>query len=174
MFSFPLRRPRFAEQEVHDLLSSPRRRAALRLIRRHGRLDVAALAEAVATAETGADPAPRTVRESVYNSLQQTHLPKLAALGLVAIEDREVRALGRMREVARYSTMVTRHGITWAEYYRTLGIVALFLVVASLTGVPVIEALDPLIPATVALVVFAASSAYQLWTEWPGRFRSRW
>jgi hypothetical protein len=137
--------------EVHDVLSSSRRSAALSYLQREG--------------ETR--PAPRNVRLSVYNSLVGTHLPKLASLGLVAydIESKRVRPLPAARQVTSHTRVLTGVGITWAGYYRALGILGLFLVVASLAGIPVLSALDPLVPATVALAAFAVSGTYQLWAE---------
>jgi hypothetical protein len=153
--------------EVHDVLSSSRRSAALSYLQREGETTVTAVSEAVATAETGTRPAPRNVRLSVYNSLVGTHLPKLASLGLVAydIESKRVRPLPAARQVTSHTRVLTGVGITWAGYYRALGILGLFLVVASLAGIPVLSALDPLVPATVALAAFAVSGTYQLWAE---------
>jgi hypothetical protein len=159
---------RLPAHEVHDVLSSPRRSAALSYLRQTtGTTSVQALSEAVATAETGVRPAPRDVRLSVYNSLVGTHLPKLAALGLVDYDDEAklVRPLPAAREVARYTRVLTGLGVTWAGYYRALGILGLFLVVAALAGVPLLSAVDPLVPATVALAAFAVSGVAQLWLD---------
>jgi hypothetical protein len=159
---------RLPAHEIHNVLSSPRRSAALSYLRRvDGETSVQALSEAVATAETGVRPAPRDVRLSVYNSLVGTHLPKLATLELVAYDDdaKLVRPLPAAREVAHYTRVLTGFGITWAGYYRALGIVGLFLVVASLAGVPLLSAVDPLVPATVALAAFAVSGVSQLWLD---------
>jgi hypothetical protein len=160
-------RRRLPPHEIHEVLSSTRRSAALSYLRREGETSVQALSEAVATAETGARPAPRDVRLSVYNSLVGTHLPKLAALALVDydVEQKRVRALPAARQVTSHTRVLTGLGITWAGYYRALGIVGLFLVVASLAGVPMLSAVDPLVPATLALTAFAVSGAYQLWVE---------
>ena len=150
------------------MLSSPRRSTALAYLRRaDGTVTVTDLSEAVATAETGQVPAPRNVRLSVYNSLVSTHLPKLAGLGLVAYDDdaKTVRPMRAAREVTRYTSVLTGWGITWGGYYRALGVLSLFLVVASLAGVPVLSALDPLVPSTFALAVFAISGGYQLWRD---------
>jgi hypothetical protein len=160
-------RRRLPAHEVHEVLSSTRRSAALSYLRREGETSVQALSEAVATAETGARPAPRDVRLSVYNSLVGTHLPKLATLGLVDydVEHKRIRALPAARQVTSHTRVLTGLGITWVGYYRALGIVGLFLVVASLAGVPVLSAVDPLVPATLALAAFAVSGVYELWIE---------
>ena len=59
--------------------------------------------------------------------------------------------------------VVTRYGITWSDYYRNLGILGLFVVVASLVDVPLVARVDPLLWASGFLAVFALSTAYQLW-----------
>ena len=61
-------------------------------------------------------------------------------------------------------------GITWGEYYRGLGVFGLVLVIGSLTGLPVVGALDPLLWASGTLATFAVSGAIQLWD---GRWRVR-
>ena len=119
-------RRRLPAHEVHEVLSSTRRSAALSYLRQEGETSVQTLSEAVATAESGARPAPRDVRLSVYNSLVGPHLPKLAALGLVDydVEHKRVRALPAARQVTSHTRVLTGLGITWAGYYRALGIVA--------------------------------------------------
>jgi hypothetical protein len=156
------------EHEIHQILSNPRRREALRhLGSSPGTISVRELSELVATAETGKDPAPRNVRESVYISLHQTHLPKLHDLGVVDYdrELKEVALLDRARHVDLYMEVVTKHGVTWGEFYRSLGIVGLLTVVAGEMGLPLVEAVDPLLSASAFLGLFALSTAYQLWAH---------
>ena len=159
-------RVRLAETDVHQILSNPRRRAALAYLwQSPGTVSLRELSEAIATVESGESPAPRALRETIYISLHQTHLPRLHELGVIAYDrDRKaVTALDTAREVAQYMDLTVRWGFTWVEYYRTLGIVALCLVVATLVDLPGFAMLDPLVPATAALALFAGSSAYQLW-----------
>lgn len=75
------------ESVVYEILANPRRRATIRHLTTtaSGRtVSLRDLATAIAAAETGQSPPPRASRESVYNSLHQTHLPKLDELGVVA------------------------------------------------------------------------------------------
>jgi hypothetical protein len=128
---------------------------------------VRALSTVVAEAETGRSPPPRRVRESVYTALHQTHLPRLDASGVVHYdrERSEVWLLGGSRAVDSYADAVTRFGVSWAEVYRSLGVVALAVVVAALAGLPVVSLVDPLLWASGALAVFAVATASQLWAD---------
>jgi hypothetical protein len=159
---------RLTECQIHQLLSNDRRRAALdHLAATRGPVGVSALSTAVAEAETGESPPPRAVRESVYTALHQTHLPRLDACGVVHYDRArsEVWLLGGSRSVGRYAGAVTRFGVSWAGLYRSLGVVALTLVVAALAGLPVVSAVDPLLWASGALAVFAVATASQLWAD---------
>ncbi|WP_459349859.1 DUF7344 domain-containing protein [Natronomonas gomsonensis] len=140
----------FPESVVYEILANPRRRGTIRHLTDSaaGRtVSLRDLATAIATEETGQSPPPRSCRESVYNSLYQTHLPKLDELGIIEYdhETRAVRVRDSAREIDRYMELLTPYGFTWDEYYRTLGIAALVSIVASLAGVPLIEAVDPLL-----------------------------
>lgn len=154
-----------SEVEVYHVLSNARRREALaELWGQSEALPLRELSERVAATESGSHPAPRPLRESVYNALHQTHLPKMDELGIVAYDpDRKtVSACPEARQLGRYMDVTTRLGVTWGEYYRALGVVGLFATVASLASVPGFAAVDPLVPATGFLVCFAVSTAYQL------------
>ncbi len=154
-----------SEVEVYQVLSNARRREALaELWTQSEAFPLRELSERIAATESGERPAPRAHRESVYNTLHQTHLPKMDDLGLVVYDpDRKlVSARPEARHLGRYMDVTTRAGVTWGEYYRALGVVGLFATVASLASLPGFAAVDPLVPATVFLVCFAVSAAYQL------------
>ncbi|WP_256300412.1 DUF7344 domain-containing protein [Haloarchaeobius salinus] len=163
------------DSDVFAILSNQRRRHTLEYLRRHDDgVALRDLAEAIATVESGESPAPRDVRHTVYVSLHQTHLPMLDAAGVLAYDaDRKlVELLDSARDVERYMTMTTAFGVSWAEYYRALGVVGLFLVVAALANLPVISAVPPLALASAFLATFAVSSAYQLWGQRRGLLRA--
>lgn len=158
--------PALHETDIHQLLSNPRRRATLEYLwQSPGPVTLRELSEVIGAVEAGESPPPRVVRERVYISLHQTHLPRLHDLGVVEYDsDRKtVTVLDPVRDVARYMDLTTRFGFTWVEYYRTLAIVALCLVVAALAEVPVVGLVDPLLWSSGFLLVFAASTTYQLW-----------
>ncbi|MEF8786344.1 MAG: hypothetical protein V5A45_10460 [Haloarculaceae archaeon] len=154
------------ESDIYHLLSNTRRREALtQLWQAPAELTLRELSEEIASAESGTNPAPRPLRESVYNALHQTHLPKLAEFGLVEYDpDRKlVRSSPDGRYLRRYMDTVTPAGITWGEYYRGLGIGGLFLVVAAHANLPIVAAVDPLLFASGTLALFALSTVYQLY-----------
>jgi hypothetical protein len=154
--------------DIHEILRNDRRRATIEELRATlGAISLRALSERIAERETGESPPPRKVRESVYNSLHQTHLPKLDEQGVIQYDrNRKTVRLGDdAREVYIHMEVVNEYGITWADYYRTLGVLALVTIVASEIGVPGVEALDPVIVASAFLVVFALSTMRQLWSR---------
>jgi hypothetical protein len=156
------------ECEIHQILSNDRRRAVLEHLGSvRGPVGVGALSKAVAAGEAGGETAPPAVRNSVYTALHQTHLPRLHDLGVVHYDrDRsEVWLLGRSRAVDCYAEAVTRFGVSWAGYYRALGVLGLTLVVAALAEVPLVSLVDPLLWASGVLAVFALSTASQLWAD---------
>jgi hypothetical protein len=157
--------PSIAESDIYHLLSNRRRRETLTYLwERPTEVTLRELSETIAAREANRRPAPRPLRESVYNALHQTHLPKLAEFGLVEYDgDRKlVCPVPEGRQLRRYMDTVTPVGITWGEYYRGLGIAGLFAVVASLAAVPGFGAVDPLLLASGSLALFALSTAYQL------------
>jgi hypothetical protein len=123
------------------------------------------LSEWLAAREASTSSPSKSLRQSVYNSLHQTHLPKMDETGIVDYDrDRKTVALGeRARDVDVYMGVVTRYGFTWGQYYRTLGVVGLFAVVASEMTLPVLAEIPTLLITTVLLGLFGLSTAYQVW-----------
>ena len=156
------------ETEIHDLLRNERRRQVIKNLQETvGTTTLRDLAETIAEHETGESPPPKNIRNSVYNSLHQTHLPKLDRRGIVEYEsDRKtIRLTEDARSVDVYMEVVTPYGITWSEYYSMLGTVSLCIVLAALIDVPVISAVDPVLWVSLSLAAFGASLGYQLWTN---------
>lgn len=160
-------RSHLAEADIHSILSSPRRRETLRhLVTTADAISVRELADHIAAAEADCRPAPKNVRDAVYVSLHQTHLPALHDLGIVNY-DREARCVEphqRVHEVGKYMDIDSPLGLSWAELYRSLGLVGLCLVVAAHAAVPGIESVPPILWASGALAALAAASAWHLWT----------
>lgn len=156
------------EAEIHDILRNERRRRTIRHLQGSlGEVSLRDLSEAVAAAETGEAPAPRDIRDSVYNSLHQTHLPKLDDNGIIEYDaDRKtVRLTERSRQLDLYMEVVTPYGISWSQYYRTLGLLGLTAIVLQDLGVPVFAWVDVALWASAFLLLIAISTTYQLWTS---------
>lgn len=76
---------------LFDLLQNNRRRAALRILDEEGELTLAELAERIAAEENDVplSEASENARRSVYISLYQRHVPKLAEHGVVDYDREE-------------------------------------------------------------------------------------
>ena len=154
--------------EIHDVLRNDRRRLVLERLRSaDGTETVSDLSEHIGGIEADESPPPRNVRQSVYVSLHQTHLPKLDRCGVVEYESnrKTIRLTEDARRVEIYMEIVTPYGITWSEYYSMLGTLSLLVVLAALLDVPGIAALDPILWIVLFLGVFGASIGYQLWSN---------
>jgi hypothetical protein len=155
---------RLDRAEIHDVLSNDRRLQVLELLTDENPRDLRSLADDIAAVESGESPAPREVRQSVYVTLHQNHLPKLDDLDIVEYDDTsKVIELGqRADEIDVYLEIVEEGHLSWAEYY--LGVVALGLVstLASSVGTPVLAALDPVVYASGALLGLLVSISLQI------------
>jgi len=167
MFKWRVQKDSIDTKQIHDVLRNDRRRLTLQYLKqRLEPVDVRELSEHIAELEVGESPPPRDARQSVYNTLSQTHLPKLEKLGFVDF-DRD-RNLVTLRETAReidvYMNVITPLGITWESYYQMLGVVGLVAVVAADTNVAFLAGVDSLPFATAFLFAFVLSISYQLWS----------
>lgn len=157
-----------AETKIHDILRNQRRREVLDHMRESvGTVTLRELAEHIAELESGQSPPPSSVRESVYNSLHQTHLPKLDSEGVIDY-DRNRKTISltpRAREVNVYMEVVTPYGMTWADYYRSTAMLALLTVLAVQIEVPVLESVPVLLVVSFFLGIVTVSTAYQLWSR---------
>lgn len=159
-------RSSLTEGEIHDILRNDRRRAVIEFLFEHDRqATIRELSEHIAALESGEDPPPRNIRQSVYVSLHQTHLPKLQGLSVVDYDtdskDVELRDqaefvathMGRIDEGASDSIAMGHVG---------LGALGLLLAVAGAATGPILGVdtglwVLPLFAAVVAL------GGYQLW-----------
>ena len=163
-----LRKRNLIDTDIHDILCNQRRRYALNhLRRRRETVSLAELADAVAEQETGQVSPPADLRQSVYNSLHQTHLPRLDAEGVIEYDpgSKEISLTESAREVEVYMEVFTRYGVTWAEYYRLLGTVALCVVLLATLEMGPFGLVPPVLAVTVFLVLLAVSTVYQLLTR---------
>ncbi|ADQ66938.1 hypothetical protein GL213_06765 [Halogeometricum borinquense] len=153
------------QSDIHDVLRNDRRRLVLERLRSsEGAEAVADLAEHIGSVESGESPPPRNVRQSVYVSLHQTHLPKLDELGIVTYDsdDKTVALADAADEVAVYMEVVPKYGLSWAEYYLGLGLLGLLSLVGSGIGVPVLARLDGALVGGAFSLLVVVSAIYQL------------
>ncbi|AUX10380.1 hypothetical protein AArcSl_2765 [Halalkaliarchaeum desulfuricum] len=156
------------ETQIHDLLRNERRQQVIKHMQRTvGSTTLRELAVAIAEQETGESPPPKNIRDSVYNSLHQTHLPKLDRRGVIEYDsDRKTVTLEEdAKSVRIYMEVVTDYGVTWDEVYRMLGTLSLFVVLAAHIDVPLVSAVDPVLWTSLFLFVFAVVMGYQLWSQ---------
>jgi hypothetical protein len=168
MYSMRTTEGRIEPEVIHDVLRNDRRRRVIQYLKqRLEPVSLRDLSERIAELETDTSPAPRNIRQSVYNSLHQTHLPKLDDIGIIDYDrDRKTVALReRARDVDIYMEIITRFGITWSTYYRSLGVVGLLSIVLVDTNTVVSGGIGSLLVATIFLFVFTASIIYQVWTR---------
>ena len=158
---------KLGEEQIHDILSNERRKRTLDFLKRkREEVELRTLAERLAELESGESPAPKCVRQSVYNSLHQTHLPKLNELDIIEYDkDRKTISLrSEARTVDLYMEVLTPYGVTWSTYYRTLGVIGLLAIVVD--QLDLLVASDyPLLIAGGFLLLVAGSTAYQLYSN---------
>lgn len=164
----PIYRSSLERSEVHEILRNNRRRETIKFLREKvGAVSLRKLSEVIAEREAGESPAPRDHRESVYNSLHQTHLPKLNEWKVISydLDHKTVQLDKGAREVYVQMEVINRYGITWADYYRSLGVLALMTIVAADLGVPLLTLPEPVVISAFFLAIFTISTARQLWVN---------
>lgn len=149
-----------------EILTNPRRRYALTYLRsQSGRVPIGELAEAVAAWErdTSVELVSSKERKSVYTSLYQTHLPKMADAGVVDYDrQRGIVALAdRADDLDDYLTPEPQVP-NWSRYYLALALVSGVAVVFRLAGMYPFTAIPVLGYAGLVLGLFVALSAVNL------------
>ena len=89
--------------QIHTILSNDRRRLAIEEVKLADEaVSVREVSEKIATYESGESPPPRKLRQSVYVSLIQTHLPKLESAGVIAYDEQQ-KTITEGTEIPRIS-----------------------------------------------------------------------
>lgn len=133
-----------AEEDIHDVLRNRRRRLVIDTLHElGGPVSVRDLSERIGAAESNQDPPPRNVKQSVYVSLLQTHLPKLDELGIIEYESngKTVQVADGMADVSVYLETVPKYGLSWSEFYTAVSILGLLTVFGAELGTPIISAI---------------------------------
>lgn len=151
--------------DLHDVLSNERRQYILEVLYHRGRsVSVGDLSERIAEIETEESPPPQNIRQSVYVSIHQTHLPKLDDLGIVNYDAEskavELNQLGE--QVYVYTESVPKYGLSSSEYYLGLSILGFLLIIAGEVGVPVLADIGSVTLAAATFVLLLVSAAYDL------------
>jgi len=164
--------PDLDRDDVFDVLSNPRRRYALHVLRSaDGTVELGEVAEQVAAWEhdTTVEAVDSGVRKNTYTALQQRHLPRMDDMGVVEFDSRAgtVEPAEALDEFDIYLEVVEGRDIPWSEYYLGLGAVAAAVVAAAHAGVPGIEAVTGLGWATflAAAVLVSAAVHYTVTRE---------
>ena len=155
-------------EEIHDVLRNHRRRLVLDILQAaDDPVSVRELSERIGAIEADQDPPPRNVRQSVYVSLLQTHLPKLDELGIVDYEPegRSVSVGEGLREVAIFLETVPKYGLSRSEYYAAVSLLGALTMAAADLGTPVITAVSASTWAYAFLALIFASGLYHTYVQ---------
>ncbi len=160
------------QDDVFEILSSPRRRYLLYHLRQRGEpVELTELAEHVAAWENDVEPGELTTQERkrVYVSLYQTHVPKLDDAGIVDYDaDSGMVTLTRQaRRIDGY--LEEEETIRWQYLYVGLALFGGALLVAALANVWVFGALSESIVAVLVVGLFGVLALAHLVTQWRAR-----
>lgn len=153
------------EGEIHDILRNDRRRAVIEFLSKHGdHATIRDLSEHIAAVESDENPPPRNIRQSVYVSLHQTHLPKLEGLGVVDYDtdSKNVELRDQATHVEAYMGLDDEED-PFALVYTLLGALGVLIALIALGGAGSIAGINL---GTWVLPLFAAVAilgAYQAW-----------
>lgn len=155
-----------SETTIHSILQNERRRYVLEYLwDEESQTTLRDVVEWIATVESNESPPPTNVRNSVYVSLHQTHLPKLDDVGIIEYDTnrKTITLQEAARDVDIYREVVTKYGFTWSAYYLGLAVLTLLAVVAADLGVPGFTWVTPGVWAIVGLLFLLGSGVYQYW-----------
>ncbi len=154
---------RFDEGEIHDILRNDRRRAAITVLTEEGgSATIRELSERIASLESGEDPPPRNLRQSVYVSLHQTHLPKLDALDIVDY-DTDTKRVDLREEAADVKAHMGQPETDRWPFLVVIGV----SVLGSVFSAAVLLGMNPVfsVGALFGFGALIAVAAYVLWRE---------
>lgn len=159
--------PPLDEGEIHDILRNDRRREVIEFLFEHDRrTTIRELSEHIAALESGEDPPPRNVRQSVYVSLHQTHLPKLEGLGVVDYDtdSKDIELHDQAELVATYMGQTDdRDPDPFVPVYVALGGLGVLLAAIGIVGGGSILGLGTGLWVLPLFSAVAALAGYQLW-----------
>lgn len=157
----------FSKDQIFDVLSSARRRYVIYYLRSQDEpVEITELARQVAAWEYDTDPDELTDKQQkrVYVSLYQTHVPKLAQLGIVDY-DKERGVVSATRMSRRLDTHLAREEDgepPWQIAYLLLAAIGAVSLVAAMQDVALFATVDESVLGVVIAVAFAALVGIQL------------
>jgi hypothetical protein len=153
------------KSDIFQLLQNERRRYVIQYLRRHsGPVELGELATQVAAWEYDCDcpEISKKQRKRVYTTLQQTHLPKLDDVGIVAYDADQgiIERTPQTDELTVYLEIVPGREFPWREYYLSLGAVSLAILATLWGGIYPFTEISALVWATLLALVLTVSAAY--------------
>ncbi|MFP8955689.1 hypothetical protein ACLI4Y_03100 [Natrialbaceae archaeon A-CW3] len=126
--------------EVFEVLRNQRRRYVLQYLKQDSRpVELGDLAQQVAAWEYETVPEKVTPeqRKRVYTTLQQTHLPKMDAAGILQFDSDAgvIESTDRTSDLNIYLEIVPGSEFAWRELYLSLGAIGCALVAALWLGI---------------------------------------
>ena len=154
-----------SKSDIFQLLQNERRRYVIQYLRRNGGpVDLGELATQVAAWEYDCDcpDISKKQRKRVYTTLQQTHLPRMDEVGIVAYDADEgtIERTPHTDELTVYLEIVPGREFPWREYYLSLGAVSLAILATLWGGIYPFTAIPTLVWATLLALVLTISAAY--------------
>lgn len=130
------------ESQIYRLLGNDRRRAVIRVLDDAGELTLEALVDSLVD-ETSPEAVHDGLARSLYVSLQQTHLPKLDACGVVEFDggNGPIRRGPQFRQVRRHLGAECDHWTRLAELFSRPAVAFLLSVGSFVLGIAVGTAL---------------------------------
>ena len=126
--------------EIFEVLRNQRRRYVLQYLKQDDRpVELGDLAQQVAAweYETSLEEVSPEQRKRVYTTLQQTHLPKMDAAGILRFDSDAgvIEATDRTSDLNVYLEIVPGREFAWRELYLSLGAIGCALVAALWLGI---------------------------------------
>ncbi len=149
-----------------EILTNPRRRYVLSYLRsKSEQVSIGELAEQVAAWEqdTNVELVSSKERKSVYTSLYQTHLSKMADAGIIDYDRQrgQVQLSDSATELDKFINPPSRNR-NWSRYYLTLAILGGIAIICDLLGMYPFALVNILVYVGVLLGAFVALSAINL------------
>jgi len=162
--------PELSKGDVFEVLRNQRRRYVLHYLKGDGGpVELGDLAQQVAAweYETTTEEVTPAQRKRVYTTLQQTHLPKMDEVGILAFDSDHgvIQSTDRTHDISVYLEIVPGHEFAWRELYLSLGAISCALVAALWLEIYPFTALSDLTWAGIVAVTVTATAIAHIYYE---------